>query len=106
MGVETKKLSMKGMEMFGFFTRKKKPKTAMDELNSSMYGNLPPTSQQKRASVKAAVELASGLLQNRVGLDEIRRSAIELGDGPSPYSTHDLALSVALNFFKDPKTFF
>lgn len=33
----------------------------------------------------------------------VRQQANELASGPIPYSTHDLALSVALTFFKRPE---
>jgi len=38
---------------------------------------------------------------NQVSNEKISRLAQELYQGPMPYSTHDLALSVALHFFKD-----
>ena len=38
-----------------------------------------------------------------VSKQEIQTLATQLSSGPIPYSTHDLALSVALNFFKDPE---
>lgn len=34
---------------------------------------------------------------------EVAAQTKELSSGPIPYSTHDLALSVALNFFKRPE---
>lgn len=33
----------------------------------------------------------------------VRKQGIDLAEGPIPYSTHDLALSIALNFFKQPE---
>jgi hypothetical protein len=85
--------------MFGWF-QKKKPATLMDQFIVSMYGDSPP---QKRADVDAAIQLAhQELLGELVDLREIREIATALYRGPIPYSTHDLALSVALNFFKQP----
>ena len=85
--------------MFGWF-QKKKPATLMDQFIVSMYGDSP---SQKRADVDAAIQLAhQELLGELVDLREIREIATALYRGPIPYSTHDLALSVALNFFKQP----
>jgi hypothetical protein len=84
--------------MFGLF--RKKPKNALDEFIFAVYGNPPP---DKRANVSQAVEIASELLVGVIDEIEVSRQAIALNDGPIPYSTHDLALSVALNFFKQPE---
>lgn len=85
--------------MFGLL-RKKKPANALDEFIFLVYGNPPPP---KRASVRDATKLAfEQLLMRRVSEPEVRAVADELSSGPIPYSTHDLALSVALNFFKQP----
>lgn len=86
--------------MFGLFSKKKKPQNALDEFIFAIYGNPPPV---KRANVGQAVEIASDLLVGRIDEKEVSRQAIALNDGPIPYSTHDLALSVALNFFKQPE---
>jgi len=64
-----------------------------------MYGDPPPP---KRAKLSEAVDLANELLMGEVTEREIVTLATQLNSGPIPYSTHDLALSVALNFFKDP----
>jgi hypothetical protein len=86
--------------MFGLF-KKKKPETALDQLIYAIYGNPPPA---KRANVRMAVDLAQNqLLMNKISPDEVMSVAIDLNDGPIPYSTHDLALSVALNLFKRPE---
>ena len=82
--------------MFGF--KKKKPATALDEFIFAVYGNPPPP---KRADVEQAIALASDkLLLGVVDQRELRRQAIALAETPIPYSTHDLAVSVALHFFK------
>lgn len=86
--------------MFGLFSKKKKPQNALDELIFAMYGNPPPA---KRANVGQAVSIANDLLMGVVDETEVSRQAIALNDGPIPYSTHDLGLSVALNFFKQPE---
>ncbi len=86
--------------MFGFF-KKKKPANALDELIASVYGNSPP---RKRADLNEAITIASEeLLVGVVEGKEVRRIAEGLNSGPIPYSTHDLALSVAVNFFKKPE---
>jgi hypothetical protein len=85
--------------VFGLL-RKKKPANALDEFIHLVYGNPPPP---KRASVRDATKLAfEQLLMLRVSEQEVRTVAEELSSGPIPYSTHDLALSVALNFFMQP----
>lgn len=61
-----------------------------------------PPPPPKRAKLSEAVELASEFLMGVVSEGEIMTVATQLSSGPIPYSTHDLALSVALNFFKDP----
>ena len=54
--------------------------------------------------MRTAVELAQKqLLMGLISPDEVMSVAIDLNDGPIPYSTHDLALSVALNLFKRPE---
>ncbi|MBC8347005.1 MAG: hypothetical protein H8E24_00080 [Verrucomicrobia bacterium] len=83
--------------MFGF-GKKKKPKTALDSFITAVYGDPPPP---KRANVPEAARLASDeLLMGNINSSEVTQLAQELASGPVPYSTHDLALSVALNFFK------
>ena len=86
------------MGLFDIFGSKKPPETAMDLLIKSMYGDPPPS---KRANLSAAIDLANELLMGEVEERAITILATQLNDGPIPYSTHDLALSVALNFFKD-----
>ena len=86
--------------MFGIFSKKKKPQNALDELIFAIYGNPPPA---KRANVGQAIEIANELLMGIIDERQVSRQAIALNDGPIPYSTHDLALSVALNFFKQPE---
>lgn len=86
--------------MFGLFSKKKKPQNALDEMIFSIYGNPPPP---KRANVGQAIEIANGLLADVVDVNEVTRQAIDLNDGPIPYSTHDLALSIALSFFQKPE---
>jgi len=85
--------------MFGFF-RKKKPKNALDELIFAMYGNPPPS---KRAKVGQAIDIANELLLESIDEKEVSRQAIALNEGPIPYSTHDLGISIALNFFQQPE---
>ena len=85
--------------MFGF-SRKKKPANVLDEFIFAVYGNPPPP---KRANLQEATCLASeDLLMDNVAESDVRAVAQDLSSGPIPYSTHDLALSIALNFFKRP----
>ena len=82
--------------MFGLF-RKSKPKTVMDTFIELVYGPNPPA---KSADLRRAIALAeTDLLGKRVELGEIERLARELDAGPMPYSTHDLAVAVAQNFY-------
>ena len=87
------------MGLFDLFGGKKKQESAMDVFIRAVYGDPPPP---KRAKLSEAVGLASDLLMGEVNEREIMTVATQLSSGPIPYSTHDLALSVALNFFKDP----
>lgn len=86
--------------MFGIFKRNKKPKTVLDEFIFSIYGNPPPA---KSANLSKAISLANELLFEKISELEITRHAISLNDSPIPYSTHDLALSVAISFIKQPE---
>jgi len=86
--------------MFGIFKKKKKPQNVLDSLIIALYGNPPPA---KRANVGQAVKLANELLQDIIDEQQVSRQAIALNDGPIPYSTHDLAMSIALNFFQRPE---
>jgi hypothetical protein len=83
--------------MFGFG---KKPESPMDQFIKAIYGDPPPA---KRANLSTAIDLASELLMGQVPEKEISILGTKLESGPIPYSTNDLALSIALNFFKDPK---
>ena len=83
--------------MFGLF--KKRSTSAMDELIKAVYGDKPP---RKSADVAQAVRLAAeDLLCGTTDQDRLMSLAKELYAGPIPYSTHDLAISVALRIFKD-----
>jgi len=85
--------------MFGF--GKKKPKTALDQFIFAVYGNPPPP---KRANIEQAIGLACDeLLLGLVDREAVREHTRALAATPIPYSTHDLAISVTLNFFKDPR---
>lgn len=83
--------------MFGPF-KKKKPKTTMDMLILQMYGSL---DHKKTADIQLACQIAyRNLLCECIAEDSIRKKADELFAGPIPYSTNDLALSVAMAFFR------
>lgn len=85
--------------MFGLF-KPKKTESVMDALVKTIYGDPPP---EKRADVGQAVGLAFEMLMGQVPESTISGLARDLYEGPLPYSTHDLAVSVALNFFKNPE---
>ena len=81
--------------------KKKKTKTPLDSFITAVYGDPLP---QKRANVSEATRLASEeLLMGNIDSSEVTQLAEDLASGPIPYSTQDLALSVALNFFQQPK---
>ena len=82
-------------------TRQKKriPKNALDELIFVAYGNPPPP---KTAVLYDAINIAhEELLMKLISFEDVYKVGKELYDSPIPYSTHDLALSIALNFFSD-----
>ena len=85
--------------MFGIFRKKSKPKTLMDQLIHTMYGDNPPKklADATDAGTIAADELLGGAFDKAV----LIRMAKELNAGPIPYSTHDLAASVALSVLKN-----
>lgn len=85
--------------MFGIF--KKKQPTALDGVIRAIYGDHPPA---KSADLERAVTIAhEDILCELVTLTEVRNVANGLFAGPIPYSTHDLAVAVALSFFKKPE---
>ena len=86
--------------MFGIFSKNKKPKNVLDELIFAIYGNPPPP---KRANLNQAISMADEMLMGIIDVKTISSQVIDLNDGPIPYSTHDLALSTALNFFSKPE---
>lgn len=87
--------------MFNLFGKKEPPPTdALNALIFALYGKPPPP---KTAKLGQAIQLAhEKLLLGLISKEEVTKVAIRLNSGPIPYSTHDLALSVALNFFKQP----
>jgi hypothetical protein len=85
--------------MFGMF--KRKPPTLMDAFVRTIYGANPP---RKSADLERSVTIAhEELLFECIALPEVKRVAGGLFQGPIPYSTHDLAVSTALAFFKAPE---
>lgn len=85
--------------MFGLF--KKKQPTALDTFIRAAYGDRPP---RKSADVERATTIAhEDLLAELVPLAEVGKIAKDLASGPIPYSTHDLAVSIALAFYKKPE---
>jgi hypothetical protein len=85
--------------LFGFL--KKKSPRRIDQVIAAIYGNTPPP---RTANIDAAIHLAhQELLGELVTKTDVARVAKELLDGPMPYSTRDLALNVALHFFRTPE---
>jgi len=83
--------------MFSFF--KRRHPTLMDQTIKAIYGEKPP---RKSANVAHAVKLAAGdLLCGTTNAERLAGLATELDAGPMPYSTHDLAVSIALRIFMD-----
>jgi len=77
------------------------PANGMEAFIFSVYGNPPPP---KTAKPEEAAQIAyEELLMKLVDKEEVAKLTTELSSGPMPYSTHDLALSTALNFFKRPE---
>ncbi len=59
---------------------------------------------RKSADVERATTIAhEDLLADAVQLSDVGKVAKDLASGPIPYSTHDLAVSVALAFYKKPE---
>lgn len=85
--------------MFGFARKTKPPATLLDEFIGSIYGPNPPkkTANTQQAVTLAAVQLLGGVFEER----DLLGVATELNSGPMPYSTYDLAVSVALKAFRD-----
>jgi hypothetical protein len=76
---------------------KKRSSTAMGALIDATYGR----NAKKTANVVEAVALASNdLLLGRFDKEDIEELAVALSNGPMPYSTHDLAASVALGLLR------
>jgi hypothetical protein len=88
--------------MFGLFSKKQKPKTALDSYIFKMYGNPPPPAG--RANLDEAVNLAfNDLFSGQIEIELVRDHATKLHTGQIPYTTHDLALSTAIYFYKEVK---
>ena len=85
--------------MFKLFQKKIKPKNKLEEFIVALYGNPPP--EAGRADCSKAISLAHiELLGEIVERSEVEKRARELFSGPIPYTTHDLALSTAIWFYK------
>ena len=77
---------------------KKPAKTALDDFIKATYGN---SKQKKKANLLEAANLAyESLLDKRVGKEKVIEQTAELIDSTITYSTHDLALCVALFFYR------
>jgi hypothetical protein len=85
--------------VFGLF--KNRPPTALDALIRLTYGDNPPL---KSANLTDACQIAhKELLLEQINATDVQTCAQDLFAGPIPYSTHDLATSVALHFLKKPE---
>ena len=83
--------------MFNWFRSKASPRTALDASIQAAYGN----NAKRTANPTDAVNLVNiELLRGSFRLNEIVNLAADLARGPVPYSTHDLAVSVALGLLK------
>lgn len=83
--------------MFNFF-KKKKPQSVMSQMATAMYG---PGAQMGKSDLAAATKYAfENLLGEVVPFEEVAAIAQGLRNGEMPYSTEDLALATALNFFR------
>jgi hypothetical protein len=75
------------------------PSNAMDGFVRSAYGDKLP---DKLPDLERAATLAhEDLLQEQISLADVQEHAAALLKGPTPYSTHDLAVSTALYFFRN-----
>ena len=84
------------MTVFGWF--KNIRRSSLAELSNSIHDKFVRRGQ---ANLKAAVAFAStNLLCDAIPEAKIVEIAKALHNGPIPYSTEDLALSTALNFFQ------
>jgi len=69
----------------------------MDALNKALYGS----KTKSTADISRAIDLArNDLLHGKFDITEITALTTELRNGPVPYSTHDLATSVALGLLR------
>ena len=88
--------------MFGLCRRKRreKPPTALDAFVHMAYGSAPPP---KTAHLDEAVRIAADqFLLGLVPRQDVADLATRLNRSAIPYSTNDLAVSIALNFFRQP----
>ena len=83
--------------MFGFFRKKSEAEKTTELGILLVYGKSPP---KKRANVLQAIVLANELLMGVIEEKELAKTAFSLNDCPTPFSTHELAISVAFKFFK------
>jgi hypothetical protein len=85
--------------MFGIL-EKKTPGNVSEEDAFALYSN---PGQPEKANLEEAITIAGEeLLMGRVERQEIQRQAQTLYATPVSYSTHDLALSIAMNFYRQP----
>jgi hypothetical protein len=72
----------------------------MDQFIEAIFGN-PPLA--KRANSSSSIDPAGELSMGQVPEKEISMPGTKLESAINPYLTNDLALSIALKFFKDPQ---
>ena len=83
------------------FRKKSKPESFLDKTINAIYGERLPA---RSANLEDAIRIAfKELLFEEVTEEDVRKTAKELYLSPIPYSTHDLSVSVALKFFKQPE---
>jgi hypothetical protein len=86
--------------MFGFAKKtKSQAPTLLDGFINAIYGANPPknTADVREATNLAANQLLGGVFER----NDLARLAETLNADKMPYTTHDLAVSVALRAFKD-----
>lgn len=86
--------------MFGWL-RRKTNRSPLYEISTLLYGE---DAKVRASDLEKAIAMASDeLLGNCMPRSDISKVAANLRNGPTPYSTEDLALATALYFFRRPE---
>lgn len=93
-------MHLQDIDIFWFITRKKRT-GFMEKFVSTVQGHPTPP---RKADLEQAVNIAADeILMGMVRRQEVRQKAEVLHLAPVHYSTHDLALSAAVDFFVQPE---